>query len=329
MAETRLQDIIVPEVFLPYVKQETMQNSALFTSGLVAEDNRIAVGTRAGGETVHMPFWNDLEGDAEEISDQKELTVGGITTGQDIAVAQYLGKAFGHNDLVGLLAGDDPAGAIATGVAKFWERNMQKRIIASLNGVFASPSMASNLLDISSKTGTDIKTEDTPIINKHHFATAQFKLGDQFGELTAVAMHSLTYSALYKQDLLDTIKPSEGMPYVTYQGKRVFVDDSLPVAGDVYTTYLFGTGAIGYAEGTPSDLALEFDRNSLGGYDVMIMRRLMVLHPRGIKYTGAKISGGGATGGRPNLTDLSTAANWTRVYDPKNIRIVAMKHKVA
>ena len=113
MAETRLQDIIVPEVFLPYVKQETMQNSALFTSGLVAEDNRIAVGTRAGGETVHMPFWNDLEGDAEEISDKKDLTVGGITTGQDIAVAQYLGKAFSHNDLVGLLAGDDPAGARA------------------------------------------------------------------------------------------------------------------------------------------------------------------------------------------------------------------------
>lgn len=323
MAETRLQDIIVPEVFLPYVKQETMQNSALFTSGLVAEDNRIAVGTRAGGETVHMPFWNDLEGDAEEISDQKDLTVGGITTGQDIAVAQYLGKAFGHNDLVGLLAGDDPAGAIATGVAKFWERNMQKRIIGSLNGVFASTSMSSNLLDISGLTGS------AAVVDKHNFADAQFKLGDQFGALTAVAMHSRTYSKLYKDDLLDTIKPSEGTPYVTYQGKRVFVDDTLPVSGDVYTTYLFGMGAIGYAEGTPQDLALEFDRNSLGGYDVMIMRRLMVLHPRGIKYTGAKISGGDATSGRPNLTDLSTAANWTRVYDPKNIRIVAMKHKVA
>lgn len=323
MAETRLQDIIVPEVFLPYVKQETMQNSALFTSGLVAEDNRITVGTRAGGETVHMPFWNDLEGDAEEISDQKDLTVGGITTGQDIAVAQYLGKAFGSNDLVGLLAGDDPAGAIATGVAKFWERNMQKRIIGSLNGVFASSSMASNLLDISGEAGA------AAVVDKHNFADAQFKLGDQFGALTAVAMHSRTYSTLYKQDLLDTIKPSEGTPYVTYQGKRVFVDDSLPVAGNVYTTYLFGMGAIGYAEGTPQDLALEFDRNSLGGYDVMIMRRLMVLHPRGVKYNGAKISGGDATGGRPNLTDLSTAANWTRVYDPKNVRIVAMKHKVA
>ena len=323
MAETRLQDIIVPQVFLPYVKQETMRNSALFTSGLVAEDNRIAIGTRAGGETVNMPFWNDLEGDAEEISDQKDLTVGGITTGQDIAVAQYLGKAFGHNDLVGLLAGDDPAGAVATGVAKFWDRNMQKRIIGSLSGVFASSSMASNLLDISAAAGS------AAVIDKKNFADAQFKLGDQFGELTAVAMHSRTYSKLYKDDLLDTIKPSEGAPYFTYQGKRVFIDDTLPVAGDVYTTYLFGMGAIGYAEGTPQDLALEFDRNSLGGYDVMIMRRLMVLHPRGVKYTGAKISAGDTTGGRPNLTDLATAANWTRVYDPKNIRIVAMKHKVA
>ena len=323
MAETRLADIIVPQVFLPYVKQETTQKSALFTSGLVAEDNRVAIGTRAGGETVNMPFWNDLEGDAEEISDQRDLTVGKLSTGQDIAVAQYLGKAFGHNDLVGLLAGDDPAGAIASGVAKFWERNMQKRIISSLNGVFASATMASNLLDISAASGS------AAVVDKHNFADAQFKLGDQFGELTAVAMHSRTYSKLYKDDLLDTIKPSEGAPYTSYQGKRVFVDDSLPVAGDVYTTYLFGAGAIGYAEGTPAELALEFDRNTLGGYDVMIMRRLMVLHPRGVKYTGAKISGGNATSGRPTIADLETAANWTRVYDPKNIRIVAMKHKVA
>ncbi len=323
MAETRLADIIVPEVFLPYVKQETMQNSALFTSGLVAEDNRIAVGTRAGGETVHLPFWNDLEGDAEEISDQRDLTVGKLSTGQDIAAAQYLGKAFGHNDLVGLLAGDDPAGAVAGGVAKFWERNMQKRIIGSLNGVFASATMASNLLDISAGAGS------AAVIDKMSFADAQFKLGDQFGSLSAVAMHTHTYAKLYKDDLLDTIKPSEGAPYTTYQGKRVFIDDTLPVVGGVYTTYLFGMGAIGYAEGTPAELALEFDRNTLGGYDVMIMRRLMVLHPRGVKYTGAKISGGNATSGRPTIADLETAANWTRVYDPKNVRIVAMKHKVA
>ncbi len=323
MAETRLADIIVPEVFLPYVKQETMQNSALFTSGLVQEDNRVAVGTRAGGETVHMPFWNDLEGDAEEISDQRDLTVGKLSTGQDIAAAQYLGKAFGHNDLVGLLAGDDPAGAVAGGVAKFWERNMQKRIIGSLNGVFASATMASNLLDISAGAGS------AAVIDKMSFADAQFKLGDQFGSLSAVAMHTHTYAKLYKDDLLDTIKPSEGAPYTTYQGKRVFIDDTLPVVGGVYTTYLFGMGAIGYAEGTPAELALEFDRNTLGGYDVMIMRRLMVLHPRGVKYTGAKISGGNATSGRPTIADLETAANWTRVYDPKNVRIVAMKHKVA
>jgi hypothetical protein len=323
MAETRLSDIIIPEVFLPYVKQETMEKSALFTSGLVQEDARVAVGTRAGGETIHMPFWNELDGDAEEISDTKDLTVGALTTGQDIAVAQYLGKAFGHNDLVGLMTGDDPAGQIASGVAKFWERNMQKRIVSSLKGVFASTSMASNLLDISGGTGA------AAVIDKFSFADAQFKLGDEFGALTAVAMHSHTYKKLYKDDLLETIKPSEGAPYVTYQGKRVFVDDTLPVTSGVYTTYLFGPGAIGYAEGTPAELALEFDRNSLGGYDVMIMRRLMVLHPRGVKYTGASISAGNSTSGRPNATDLSTADNWTRVYDAKNIRIVAMNHKVA
>jgi hypothetical protein len=324
MAETKIADVIVPEVFTPYVINETVEKSALFTSGLVAPDTRIEIGTRSGGETVNMPYWNDLDGDAEELSDGKPLTPGKIAAGQDVAVLQALGKAFQANDLAGALAGDDPVAAIGSRVAAFWGRVMQKRLIASLNGVFAAASMSGNLLDISGGVGA------AAVIDKLSFADACFKLGDQYENLTAVAMHSATYAKLYKDDLIDTIKGSDGMPYPTYQGKRVIVDDGLPVpVAGTYVTFLFGQGAFGYAEGMPN-VPVETDRDSLAGSDVLINRRHFIIHPRGVKWVGTEvISTGDVNGGHPTAAELATGTNWIRVYDNKQIRIVAFKHKLA
>jgi hypothetical protein len=323
MAETRIADVIVPEIFAPYVIRETVEKSALFTSGLVAADPRVEIGgSRKGGETINMPFWNDIEGDAEELSDQKALTPAGIDAGQDVAVLHALGKAFSANDLAGSLAGADPVAAIGSRVAAFWDRNMQRRLIASLGGVFAAASMTGNILDISG--GVDAAA----VIDKLSFADACFKLGDMYGDLSSVAMHSMTYAKLFKDDLIDTVKGSDGKDFPTYQGKRVFIDDGLPVTAGVYDTFLFGAGAFGYAEGSPK-VPAEVDRDSLSGIDVLISRRHFVLHPRGIKWTGAAISSGDASGGRPTRTDLATGTNWVRVYDPKQIRIVCFKHKIA
>ena len=50
-------------------------------------------------------------------------------------------------------------------------------------------------------------------------------------------MHSATVAKLTKDDLIETIPPSEGKPAVrTFLGKPVVVDDSLPVEDGVYTT---------------------------------------------------------------------------------------------
>jgi len=67
----------------------------------------------------------------------------------------------------------------------------------------------------------------------------------------------------------------------TYLGKRVIVDDGLPAADGVYTTYIFGEGAFGLGEGA-APVPTEFDRDSLAGDDIMINRRHFILHPRGV-----------------------------------------------
>jgi hypothetical protein len=39
----------------------------------------------SGGKLVNMPFWEDLSGDDEVLSDKTALTVGKIEAGQDVA----------------------------------------------------------------------------------------------------------------------------------------------------------------------------------------------------------------------------------------------------
>jgi len=320
---TKISDVIVPEVFAPYVINRSMELSALWQSGIVTADPRVQLGARAGGETINMPFWNDLTGDEEELSDLKSLAVNKITTAQDVAVLQAVGKAWGANDLAGTLAGDDPMKAIAELVAGFWSRAMQARLLKTMTGVFAAASLSTNILDISGGTGA------AAVIDKSSFADAMFKLGDASSQLTGVVMHSATYAKLYKDDMLDTAKGAEGAAFATYQGKRVIIDDGMPVSTGVYTTYLFGPGAIGYAEGAPKT-PVETDRDSLAGEDVLINRRHFVLHPRGVKWVGtAVVSTGDASAGHPSRTDLATGTNWTKVYDTKQIRMIAFKHKLA
>ena len=58
--------------------------------------------------------------------------------------------------------------------------------------------------------------------------------------------------------------------------------------------------------------------------DYLINRKTMILHPRGVAFTSASVA---KTEG-PSRDELQNAVNWTPVYEPKQIRIVAFKHKL-
>jgi hypothetical protein len=270
-----------------------------------------------GGTTLAMPFWKDLTGVEEVLSDVVPLGVDKITSAQDIAVLHARGKAWGVNDLAEALSGDDPMQQIASLVGAYWSRRWQALLLAELQGVFAAASMSGNVLDISGNAGA------LAVIGSDSVVDAIYKLGDAADKLTAFAMHSATVSVLVKQQLIDFLPDKEGNPTLPfYMGKRVIVDDSMPVNAGVYTTYLFGAGAIGYADGgapTPT----ETDRDSLAGEDILINRRHFVMHPRGVAWIGV------ATGVAPTNTELAVGTNWNRRYDNKNVRIVQFKHKIA
>lgn len=314
MSITKISDLIVPEVFNPYVIQRTTELSAFYQSGVLSTLPEYT-GAYKGGETVNVPFFNDITGVDEVISESTPATPDKITAGNDIAVVHGRQKAFGASDLSKQLSGADPMMAFADLVADYWARRLQAALISTLKGTFLSASMSSKVADVS---GAALPADNS--INKNTFIDALGLMGDMQDRITAVAMHSATFNYLKKKELTDTLLPSADVAFATYQGKRVIIDDSLPVAAGVYTTYLFGEGAIGFADLPAKMPLIETDRDILAGEDYVNTRKIFLLHPRGVKWTGSVI---------PANATLETGTNWTRVYEPKNIRIVQFKHKLA
>ena len=338
MPGTTLQDVIVPELFNPYVVNQTMELSALVQSGIVANDEEFDRLASQAAPTVNMPFFEDLTGESEQIIEGEDLEDNKIQSGKDVAAIIRRAKMWSASDLSAAMAGKDPMEAIASLVAGFWARDMQKELIALLKGIFgtvpagsgegaqpAETRLQSNILDISSGSGNAAKWSGAA------FVDAQQCLGDAKTQLTAVAMHSAVEAELRKQDLIDTVQPSGLQPFPTYQGKRVIIDDGCPYTGSganrVFSTYLFGQGAVALGNGNPAGFVpTEMDRAKRkgSGVDYLINRKTMILHPRGVAFTNQNVA---KTEG-PSRTELSDPINWKPVYEPKQIRIVEFRHKI-
>ena len=321
MAGTTLSDVIVPELFNPYVTQKTKALSALFAAG-IAESNLAFNHLASEAAPIHtMPFFEDLKGDPEDVVEGVDLTAHKIESKKDVSTTIRRAMMWSATDLSASLSGADPMAAIGSLVAGFWARNLQKELVSELSGVFGAPSMADHLLDISGLSGKAAN------ISASAFIDACQLLGDAQSDLTAVCMHSATKAYLKKQNLIVTERDSTDVEFDTYQGRRVIVDDGCPVDSGVYTTYLFGNGAVAYGDGSPVGFVpteVDRDKRKGSGVDFLINRRTFILHPRGIKWT----NNTRAHAESVSRAELATAANWERVYEPKAIRIVALKHKL-
>lgn len=323
----RIADIIVPSVFNDYVVRRTMAQSALFRSGILSTGAEFDQLASVGARTINMPFWNDLTGTDQVLSDSVPLTIKKIVADQDIAVILRRGDGWAANDLASNLSGDDPLAAIADFVAAYWARQMQTALIDTLTGVFLAASMSGNVHNIQPVDAT--ATADTHRFTATNFIDAVQQLGDAKDQLTAIAIHSQTEAALARLNLITFVPPSEqqaGMKQ--FMGRNIIVDDSLPVAtvaGGINTTsYIFGTGAIAYGNGSPVGfIPTETARNARAGDDELINRKTYILHPRGVRFTSTAVAGSS-----PTNAELATATNWLRVWENKAIRIVQFRHRV-
>lgn len=330
MATTRLEDVIYGPLFLPTTIQRIAQLSTIRNSGIVSADPEIAQFANGPGNIVQMPFWNDITGVSNVSSDDpaQTATPNKINQGQDMARKLRRNNGWQAANLVASLLAEDPVDVIAQLIADYWVREEQRVLGLILNGVFASAGMAANFLALASE---DANTTGV-YMDADVSSNTQALLGDQGSQLTAVMMHSRVYWNLRAARALDFgVDPVTGLEFIRWDNLNVIINDLLPrVAGTTsgfkYTSYFFANGAVGYSEATgaggpktPVEMKSTPEAGNGEGIETVWYRRHWVMHPRGVQFTSASV-----LGNSPTDAELQAAANWNRVYDPKNIRIAAV-----
>lgn len=331
MATTRLSDVIVPEVFFPYMVKRTMEKSQIFQSGILMSDANMSSFLSGGGKTANVPFWKDLDNtEAVTTNDNPAslITPLKITSGKDVAARHVRAQAWSSMRLSAVLAGDDPMKRIADLVSDYWVRQFQRFLVATLHGVYLD-NVANGSGDMRFDIGTDATGAIAPAerISGEAILDAAQTMGDASEALDTIIMHSVVYNNLAKQNLIDFIPDSEGhVRFPTYLGYRVVKDDGVKTISGTnrtkYVTYLIGRNAVCWNEApTSPSPSIEVENkpdqgNGMGG-DILYSRRQFVLHPYGIAWKGASVAGE-----FPTNAELATAANWGRVYpERKQINI--------
>jgi hypothetical protein len=330
MALTVLTDVIVPSVFANYVQNLTSQRSAFVQSGVLAGSPAFDALLAGGGRTFDLPYFNDLDDTESGVSADTgaAATPGNITASKEVAIRLSRNRSWGSADLVAELAGADPMIAIANRVADYWVRQLQRIVIAAVQGVVAD-NVANDAGDMVKNVA--IGASGTPTA-ANKFSTEAFMdtvqtMGDAGENLVAVAMHSVVYTQANKNNLIDFIPDSEGRPVRSFLGRRVIVDDGLPVVTNgsnlEYSTYLFGLGALARGVGQPR-VPVEPERSALarngGGEETLTSRVTWLVHPRGTKFLS-----GSMAGQSPANTELKAAANWDRVFERKLVRLAELR----
>jgi len=332
MALVQIAQVVVPEIFAPYVQILTAVKSEFVQSGVMETGELFNSFLAGGGRTFNLPFYPDITDDEPNISDDTEnsATPRNISGNREVSQRHNVNQAWKTADLAALLAGADPMDAIAQRVAAYWTRVLQTRLIRSAQGVMAD--------NIANDSGDMLETivvagAGAPgaanLFNGEAFLDAAATMGDRASEVTAVAMHSVVFTQAQKNNLIDFIPDARGEYLIpVYLGRRVIVDDGLPavtVSGNVqYSTYLFGAGAFAYGTFPPENAA-EVDRLPLqgngGGTEVLVSRNQHLIHPRGFRWTDTSMAGEAAT-----YAELASGVNWDRVYPQrKQIRFAELR----
>ena len=327
-------DLIIPEIFTPYVIEQTTQRDSFLASGVVAP--MAELNATEGGDFVNVPFFSaNLTGDFEVLSDSSSLTPSKISTDKQVGVILHRGRAFESRDLAALASGADPMAAIGQKIGAYIANQRQKDLLACLDGVFGSINANDSNSAFFGLT-IDSESGDTPAgLSPKHVAKARSILGDQGDKLTAVCMHSKVYYDLVERKMVDYVLASDGNggsatasggtiapayggdgTVPTYCGLRVIVSDDVSTTGSgastEYSTYFFTQGAV--ASGEQAGLTTETDRDILAKSDAMAVDLHYCYHPVGSKWAVTTVN--------PTRTQLGTVANWSKVYETKNIGIV-------
>ena len=326
---TLRSDVIIPEIFTPYVIEQATLRDAFLASGVVQP--MAELNATEGGDVVNVPFWKaNLTGDFEVLSDSASLQPGKIEGAKQTGVILHRGRAWESRDLAGIAAGADPMAAIGDKIALYVNHQKQKDLIKELEGVFGALTGG----DTAAFSSLRFDTSGATPLGPRQVAKARSLLGDQGDKLSAIAMHSAVYYDLVERKAIDYVSAAEAratadtaMPDAfggsiaaaygevtvpTYMGMRVIISDDLAPVSTNYPLYFFTPGAIG--SGEQLAMQTETDRDILAKSDALSIDLHYCYHPMGARWKGTTVN--------PDRATLATVGNWEQVYETKNIGIV-------
>ena len=237
------------------------------------------------------------------------------------------------SDLTAALAGADPMNSIADRVSTYWARRLQAAFVATMNGIFAdndaAPTGTEHVAgDLTNDVSGGAYSAGVTDFSAEAFIDAAVTMGDSMGNLSMVAVHSIVYARMQKNNLIDFIPDSNGVTSIpTFLGRIVIVDDGLPTpASGVYHTWLFGSGSALLGMGAPkvpTEMNRKPDAGNGGGQEILYNRVEWAIHPSGHKYAGAATKGGPTNAATSD--NLAHADSWARVYpERKQINIARL-----
>lgn len=312
------------EAFGSYI--DTIPNpnkDELIKSRVLKSDSRIKnlLSSQTGSYYATLPIFGRIGGEALNYDGQTDITATSMETFQQSIVAFGRAKAWMEQDFsFDITAGVDFMSEVAKQVAGYWDDKDTGTVMSVINGIFSMTGdknlefVNNHTFDISAEVDNKI---DATTLN----SAIQKASGDKRSKFSMVFMHSAVATNLENMNLLEYLKYTDkngverALPLATWNGRTVIIDDGMPYDAEkgTYTTYVFGEGALLYANlGAKVPYEMSRDPKTNGGQDTLYTRRRLCFAPYGISYTKtnqATLS--------PTDAELADGKNWTLVHNGK------------
>ena len=322
MAISKITDVVVPEFYDQYTRENGIYTNALYKSGIISVQPRFVELLNGGAKQFEMPFWQSnvlFASTATPIKEGATITPTKLTGTKMTARRQFRYESFGWTDVAQMLAGSSVSTVVMASLDDYWNKQFNGVLFNSILGVIAD-----NVANDSSDMIHDITAAADKYVSPEAIIQAKYKHGDMTGGFTGIAMHSTVKANLEKQNLIDNIPESAQSPaFARYNDLIVYTDDTL-VSGTDYYTVIFKPGAFGfgYSDYGYQPTSVDRDENTSGGEEFLYTRRAFLMHPYGFSYS----DDAAAAYDFPQNTELVKAANWDRnVASAKNTRFVVLK----
>lgn len=324
-----------PEVFSGYMAEQPTWNDAIINSGILVQDSTIMdlIGTK--GNVCTLPFYVPIdEADSQALNNDGETdnTPVEISGKKQTAMLVQRMKAWKAQDFTKELTGADPMTHVANSVAGFYRQTRVRDLMAIVDAVLSLKGMEDHVKDIAETTGTGTVTDANKVDETTLIFAKQKALGDSSDNMGLLFMHSYMYAKYQALGLVDynkytvtnALAGDVNLPsingFIPVVSDRYTVDISK--TNPVYKTYMIGAGAFLTCDKTNYEdpYYADYDPETKAGIRKLYTKQGYVLHPNGFSIDANKIAKES-----PTNAELGAKANWSLVYNHKNIRMGMIK----